>query len=320
MMAGTSSEKKAMEVCKGMNDLDKVVLREVNGSSAEVYLYGGHVTSWKNVHGEELLFLSSKATFNPPHPIRGGIAICFPQLAEHGPLKKLHGFARNSFWSIDEKPLLEAPENSKAFVDLILKPSENDLNIWPHRFEFRLRLTLKSGGESGHLILISQIGNLNTAGKSFDFTFGYHTYLPVSSDDIGSVRVEGPDTMHCFDKLQKGELNTEQYDAAIKIEGQVDKIYLNTPTKIAIIDHESNRTYVMNKGGLPDAVLWNPWDKKVKKISNLGDNEYQKMLCVGAAAVEKPITLKAGAKWKGWQELHIENSSYNSGELDPQGS
>ncbi|XP_019195668.1 PREDICTED: putative glucose-6-phosphate 1-epimerase [Ipomoea nil] len=197
-------------------------------------------------------------------------------------LRNYHGFARNSFWSIDEKPLLEAPENSKAFVDLILKPSENDLNIWPHRFEFRLRLTLKSGGESGHLILISQIGNLNTAGKSFDFTFGYHTYLPVSSDDIGSVRVEGPDTMHCFDKLQKGELNTEQYDAAIKMK---------------------DKTYVMNKGGLPDAVLWNPWDKKVKKISNLGDNEYQKMLCVGAAAVEKPITLKAGAKWKGWQEL-----------------
>lgn len=36
--------------CKGVNDLDKVVLREVRGSSAEVYLYGGHVTSWKDEH------------------------------------------------------------------------------------------------------------------------------------------------------------------------------------------------------------------------------------------------------------------------------
>lgn len=26
----------------------------------QVYLYGGHVTSWKNDHGEELLFVSSK--------------------------------------------------------------------------------------------------------------------------------------------------------------------------------------------------------------------------------------------------------------------
>ncbi|KAI8002816.1 Hydroxymethylglutaryl-CoA synthase [Camellia lanceoleosa] len=29
-------------------------------SRHEVYLYGGHVTSWKNDHGEELLFVSSK--------------------------------------------------------------------------------------------------------------------------------------------------------------------------------------------------------------------------------------------------------------------
>ncbi|KAK7849076.1 putative glucose-6-phosphate 1-epimerase [Quercus suber] len=48
------------ELCKGINGLDKVVLRDPRGSSAEVYLYGAHVTSWKNDHGEELLFVSSK--------------------------------------------------------------------------------------------------------------------------------------------------------------------------------------------------------------------------------------------------------------------
>ncbi|CAL9083650.1 unnamed protein product [Musa textilis] len=55
-----SDEKPPVEICKGVNDLDKVVLRGLRGSSAEVYLYGGHVTSWKNNHDEELLFLSSK--------------------------------------------------------------------------------------------------------------------------------------------------------------------------------------------------------------------------------------------------------------------
>jgi len=30
----------------------------------QVYLFGGHVTSWKNEHGEELLFVSSKV-----HPV-----------------------------------------------------------------------------------------------------------------------------------------------------------------------------------------------------------------------------------------------------------
>lgn len=34
---------------------------------------------------------------------------------------------------------------------------------------------------------------------------------------------------------------------------QVDKIYLSTPTKIAILDHEKKRTFVIRKDGLPDA-------------------------------------------------------------------
>ncbi|CAK9162237.1 unnamed protein product [Ilex paraguariensis] len=62
-----SSDRIPVEVCKGINGLEKIVLREVRGSSAEVYLYGGHVTSWKNEHGEELLFVSSK--FDCPTPI-----------------------------------------------------------------------------------------------------------------------------------------------------------------------------------------------------------------------------------------------------------
>lgn len=34
---------------------------------------------------------------------------------------------------------------------------------------------------------------------------------------------------------------------------KVDRIYLSTPTKIAILDHERKRTFVLRKDGLPDA-------------------------------------------------------------------
>ncbi|MCE3215706.1 hypothetical protein HAX54_003253, partial [Datura stramonium] len=60
MMTSSTSEKPLVELTKGVNGLEKVILREVRGSSAEVYLYGGQVTSWKNDHREELLFVSSK--------------------------------------------------------------------------------------------------------------------------------------------------------------------------------------------------------------------------------------------------------------------
>ncbi|KAJ6704938.1 GLUCOSE-6-PHOSPHATE 1-EPIMERASE [Salix purpurea] len=59
-----SEETKYVELCKGINGLDKIILREVRGCSAEVYLFGGHVTSWKNEHGEELLFVSNKIAAN----------------------------------------------------------------------------------------------------------------------------------------------------------------------------------------------------------------------------------------------------------------
>ncbi|CAL9181249.1 unnamed protein product [Musa hybrid cultivar] len=308
-MAG---EKPSVELCKGINGLDKVVLREARGSSAEVYLFGGHVTSWKNEHGEELLFVSSKAIFKPPKAIRGGIPICFPQFSSHGNLEQ-HGFARNKFWSIDTNPQ-QLPSNSliKTFVDLILKPTDDDIKIWPHSYEFRLRVALTPGGD---LMLTSRIRNTNSDGKPFSFTFAYHTYFLVS--DISEVRVEGLETLDYLDNLKERERFTEQGDA-ITFESEVDKIYLSTPTKIAIIDHEKKRTFVLRKDGLPDAVVWNPWDRKAKAMPDFGDDDYKHMLSVEAAAIEKPIILKPGEEWKGRIELSAVPSSYCSGQLDPQ--
>lgn len=60
-------------------------------------------------------------------------ALCF-QFGGLGTLDQ-HGFARNRFWAIDDDPP-PFPTNtlSKAFVDLILKPTEEDTKIWPHRY------------------------------------------------------------------------------------------------------------------------------------------------------------------------------------------
>ncbi|PAN39937.1 hypothetical protein PAHAL_7G280000 [Panicum hallii] len=255
----------SVERTKGPTSLEKLVLREARGWSAEVHLYGGQVTSWKNDHGDELLFVSSKAIFKPPKAIRGGIPICFPQFGTQGNLEK-HGFARNRLWVIDDNPP-PLPVNTaiKTFADLILKPSEEDLKIWPH----------------------------------------------------SEIRVEGLETLDYLDNLNEKERFTEQGDAIV-FEAEVDKIYLDAPPKIAIIDHEKKRTYVLRKDGLPDTVVWNPWDKKSKNTQDLGDEEYKRMLCVEPAAVEKPITLKPGEEWKGRMELSAVPSSYCSGQLDPE--
>lgn len=296
----------------GATGMEKVLLREPGGATAQIHLYGGHVTSWRNERGEELLFLSSKAIFKPPKAIRGGIPVCFPQFGGFGALEQ-HGFARNRMWAVDMNPPPPPPfagtGPNKPYIDLVLKPSDDELKIWPHNFELYQRVMI---GFNGELTSIIRVRNTDT--KPFTFTFALHTYLSVS--DISEVRIEGLETLDFLDNLQEKERFTEQGDA-ITFDSEVDRIYLGTPTKIAIIDHDKKRTFVLKKEGLPDAVVWNPWEKKAKAMADFGDDEYKHMLCVEAAAVEKAITLKPGEEWKARQEISAVPSSYFSGQLDP---
>lgn len=160
--SGTADQRAAtaVEVTKDRNGVDQVVLRNWRGASARVSLHGGQVLSWRTDQGEELLFTSSKAIFKPPNPVRGGIPICFPQFGNCGSLEQ-HGFARKKIWAIDQNPppfLQHNDSNDKVYTDLLLKPSEEDLKIWPHSFEFRLRVCLTV---EGNLTMISRIRNIN---------------------------------------------------------------------------------------------------------------------------------------------------------------
>lgn len=305
-----AEQKPSVEVTKDANGLDVVILKDPRGFSAQVHLYGGQVTSWRNDRGEELLFMSSKAIFKPPKAIRGGIPICFPQFSNLGSIEQ-HGFARNRLWSIDPNPspLPTSSSDDKAVIDLILKLGDEEVKMWSYSFEFRLRVTLGPDGELG---LTARVRNIDT--KPFTFTIAFHTYFSVS--DISEIRIEGLETLDYLDNLQNRARATEQGDA-LTFETEVDRIYLNTPTKIAVIDHEWKRTFVLKKDGLPDAVVWNPWERKAKAMVDFGDDEYKHMICVEPAAIEKPITLKPGEEWKGRQKISTVYSSYHSGQLDP---
>ncbi|XP_044491769.1 putative glucose-6-phosphate 1-epimerase isoform X2 [Mangifera indica] len=301
--------KSTFEMTKDRNGIDQVVLRNPQGASAKVSLQGGQVTSWRNEKGEELLFTSSKAILKPSKAIHGGIPICFPQFGNCGSLDQ-HGFAKNKLWTIEENgPHLQPNDfNGKGCVDLLLKPSEEDLKCWPYSFEFRLRVLL---GVDGDLILISRVRNVNS--KPLTFSFAYHTYLLVS--DISEVRIEGLETVDYLDNLRQRERFTEQGDA-VTFESEVDRVYLHCPNVIAVLDHEKKRTYVIRKEGLPDVVVWNPWERKSKSMADLADEEYKQMVCVDGAAIVKPITLKPGEEWTGRLQLLVVPSTFCSEQFD----
>lgn len=60
------------------------------------------------------------------------------QFSDFGSLEK-HGFTRNRIWSIDTNPPpFSTNSSNKASIDLILKPSKEDLKIFPHRYTSKL--------------------------------------------------------------------------------------------------------------------------------------------------------------------------------------
>ncbi|CAL9040057.1 unnamed protein product [Musa banksii] len=287
--------------------LPRIILTEPAGSSAVIHLYGGQVLSWKNEKREELLFVSTKASTKSPKPIRGGIPICFPQFDNLG-YPERHGFARNRLWELDTCPSPLPRSNNHSSVDLILKSTDEDLKTWPHSFELRLRVIL----HPSKLTLIPRVRN--TGSKDFSFTFAIQNYLSMS--DVSEIRVEGLETLDYFDNIENGERFTEQGDA-LTFDGEVDRVYLRTPAKIAIIDHEKKRTLVLRKECLPDAGVWNPWNKKAKALPDFGDEDYKAMLCIDSAVAETTVVLKPLEEWRGCQELSVVSSSYCSGQLDP---
>ncbi|XP_025798001.1 putative glucose-6-phosphate 1-epimerase [Panicum hallii] len=155
------------------------------------------------------------------------------------------------------------------------------------------------------LALISDVSGLN-----FSFLSAYHTYLSVS--DISEVRMEGPETLDYLDNLSHKE---EQGDA-ITFDSEVDRVYVSSPNVVAVLDHEKKRSFVISKEGLPDVVVWNPWENKPKTMVDFGDEEYKQMLCVDAAVVERAIILKPGEEWTGKLELSAVSSTNCSDHLD----
>ncbi|ESQ54707.1 hypothetical protein EUTSA_v10025755mg [Eutrema salsugineum] len=293
-----ATEHRPFERTKGINGLEKIIIHDRRGRSFEVYLYGGQVSSWKNEHGEELLVMSSKAIFDPPTPIRGGIPILFPQYSNTGPLPS-HGFVRNRFWEIDTNPpQLPSSSSYVAWVDLILRSSQDDLKIWPHKFEYRLRIHL---GPEGDLTLTSRIKNIDV--KPFNFTMALHPYFSVS--DISEIQVEGLQNLNYLDQ-QKNRARFTDHDKAITFKSQLDRIYLSTPNEIRIVDNKKKKTIVVYKEGQVDSVVWNPWEKKVV---DLGAEDYRRFVTVESAAIEKPITVKPGEEWKGILQMTVVPSS-----------
>ena len=272
-----SSELKA-----GAGDLPKVVLTADDGAQAEVYLHGGHVTSWKPAAGEERLFLSSTSEFRSGAAIRGGVPVCFPQFATFGPLPK-HGFVRTLPWAIRH-----GGANSIA---LQLTESAATLKLWPHAFTTVLTVSIVAQS------LLLEFEVTNTGDAPFEFTGALHTYFRVS--DVRATAIEGLSGRRYADRAGGGHVEDVQSESPIAFDGEVDRVYYDAPERVTI--READRMTTVMSRGFPDVVVWNPGPLMGAKMGDLEPDGYRRMVCVEAAIVGKPIVLEPQAIWRGSQ-------------------
>jgi glucose-6-phosphate 1-epimerase len=259
------------QVVEGNGGLPKVRITspEVVG---EMYLYGAHVTSWKPVGGEEVLFLSSQSRWEHGHAIRGGVPVCFPWFGDKAddPKAPAHGFVRTKAWQLESI----AQVGAAVTVSMFTESNEDTKRWWPAEFRMVHRATF--GSELSLELVVT-----NTGTTSLRFEEALHAYHRVGN--IADVRLRGLDTVHYLDKTDSNRKKIQHGE--IVIVSETDRVYLNTRDAIELEDPVLHRRIRVTKENSLTTVVWNPWVQKAHSLADLADDEWTQMICIESSNV-----------------------------------
>ncbi|ORZ26220.1 galactose mutarotase-like domain-containing protein [Absidia repens] len=271
-----------------------VTLQHPSGATAKVSLFGATVTSWIS-NGIERLFVSKDAILDGSKAIRGGIPLVFPIFGTkaHIPLPQ-HGFARNSYW--DYLGILT--DNDEVAVRFSLKDNQltkDQRQSWPHSFRLVYTVTLTATQLKTYLTV------KNEDSDTMEFNTLLHTYFRVK--DIANVSVEGLSSYTFADKVAGGATSVENRDK-ITIAEEVDRVYQDVQDHLQLNTGDGQKLMI-DKSGMKDTVVWNPWIEKAQGMGDFGNEEYHEMICVEVGSVAQWVHLEGGQTWTGGQTISI---------------
>jgi glucose-6-phosphate 1-epimerase len=256
---------------------------ECADGSALLYLQGAHVTSWVPRAQHDVLFVSEAARFAPGESIRGGVPVAFPQFAELGPLP-MHGFAHTSEW--------QWSGSADAGATLTLADSDATRALWPHRFVAELAVQLGPGS----LTLAFSVANRDRA--AFDWAGTLHTFVAL---DTARVALRGLGPGRFIDRAH-GSRAADDTAPVLRIGGHTDRAYLDAGPEVTADD--GKRRVRIGKTGFRDTVIWNPGPETSARFPDLQADDHRRFVCIEAAEV-RPVTVPAGATWRGTQVLRV---------------
>lgn len=271
-----------VRVTEGEGNLPKLVLTSPDKSEAEIYLFGGCVTSWKVASGKDLLFVRPDAVFNKIKPISGGIPHCFPQF---GPgVIQQHGFGRNMDWSVVDSE--NAADN--AAVTLELKDGPYSRSMWDFAFHALYKVVV------GADCLSTELKITNTDNKPFSFNTALHTYFRASVTGASVRGLKGCKTLN-KDPDPKNPIEGQEDRDAVTFPGFVDCVYLDAPNELHFDNGLGDKIIIKNTNW-SDAVLWNPHVQM--------EACYRDFVCVENAKLGD-VKLEPGQSWTATQLLSI---------------
>ncbi|WCJ24946.1 Galactose mutarotase-like superfamily protein [Euphorbia peplus] len=233
-----------VKITQGEGTLQKVVLNSPHGRQAEIYLYGGCITSWKLPSGKDLLFVRPDAVFNKKKPISGGLPHCFPQFGP-GAIQQ-HGFARNMDWSVIDSDNVEG----NPVVTLLLKDGPYSRAMWDFGFQALFKVILDAKSISTELKIT------NTDNKPFSFTTALHSYFAASVTGASVRGLKGCKTLN-KDPDPTNPIEGKEERDEVTFPGFVDCIYLDSPDALQL-DNGLGDVITIKNSNWSDTVLWNP--------------------------------------------------------------
>ncbi|KAK3012343.1 hypothetical protein RJ639_012987 [Escallonia herrerae] len=270
-----------VQVTEGLGNLPKVILKSDHGSEAELYLFGGCVTSWK-VSSKDLLFVRPDAVFNGQKPISGGIPHCFPQFGP-GPIQQ-HGFGRNMNWSIINSENVEG----NPVITLELKDGPYSRSMWDFGFQALYKVALDKKSLSTELVIT------NTDKKAFSFTTALHTYFSASVAGASVKGLKGCKTLNKDPDPKNPVKGTEERDV-VTFPGFVDCVYLEAPNEL-YLDNALGDIISVKNTNWSDTVLWNPHLTM--------EACYKDFVCVENAKIGD-VQLEPQQSWTATQQLSV---------------
>jgi len=260
------------QVISGHAGLPKVAVTTPT-ALADIYLHGAQVTSWKPGGAGEVIFLSEHSHWQDGRAIRGGIPICFPWFRGKAgdPLAPAHGFVRTREWRLDS---VTVDENGSVIVACSTESDESTRRWWPHEFRLVNRVTI---GSVLRLELIAQ----NIGFDPLSFEEALHTYFRVG--DAENVRVRGLDQIRYLDNADGNREKVQSGD--LEFAAVTDNAYINTHGPVELIDQTLHRTILTQKESSATTVVWNPWQQGAASLSDFGNDEWRRMICVEASNI-----------------------------------